>query len=170
MAPRFRPNVCTVLIDPDTRRVLVFRRVDTAPGGPVWQFPQGGVGRGESPRDAMLRELKEEIGTSRVKILARSREPIRYRFPPDVLERLAREKPEKRGFVGQEQTWFLATLLDGESSIRFDHQPAEFDAFRWVTPEEALAGIVPFKEEAYREGLRELGLLPEAGTVGEGER
>ncbi|HEY4942819.1 MAG TPA: NUDIX domain-containing protein [Rhizomicrobium sp.] len=30
-----------------------------------WSFPGGGVGRGEAPVDAMLRELREEIGTVR---------------------------------------------------------------------------------------------------------
>ena len=159
MAPSYRPNVCTVLIDPPTGRVLVFRRVDAALGADVWQFPQGGVRSGESPGEAVLRELEEEIGTARVEILAQSPRPIRYTFPPEVLEKLARSQPDKRGYVGQEQTWFLATLIEGETSIHFGHKPAEFDAYRWVTPGEALAAAVPFKREAYREGLGALGLL-----------
>lgn len=166
MAPRYRPNVCTVLLDPRTRKVLVFRRTDGALGEHAWQFPQGGMHKGEAPREAMLRELEEEIGTSRVAVLAQAPHPIRYEFPPDVLAKLAREKPEKQGYTGQVQTWFLVSLLDGDGSIHFRHQPAEFDAFRWVTPEEALALIVPFKAAAYRAGLAALGLLGDEGRTG----
>ena len=68
-------------------------------------------------------------------------------------------RAQKQGYIVQEQTWFLAELLDGEGSIHFRHEPAEFDAFRWVKPEEALALTVPFKAAAYREGLAALGLL-----------
>ncbi|MEE8555053.1 MAG: RNA pyrophosphohydrolase, partial [bacterium] len=67
-------------------------------------------------------------------------------------------------FEGQEQTWFLARLLDGEGSIRFDGNQPEFDAFRWVTPEAALGGVAPFKAGVYREGLLALGLLDAEGS------
>ena len=158
---RYRPNVCTVLFDPATGRVLVFRRTDRALGEQRWQFPQGGIRAGETPREAMLRELEEEIGTARVEILAEAPRPIRYVFPPEVARQLAGADPEKQGYDGQEQAWFLARLLEGERSIHFRHQPAEFDAYRWVSPAEAVEGIVSFKAEAYREGLRTFGLLPE---------
>jgi len=39
-------------------RVLLARRSDRR----GWPFPQGGVRQGEPPRDAMYRELKEELG------------------------------------------------------------------------------------------------------------
>jgi putative (di)nucleoside polyphosphate hydrolase len=160
-AMRYRRNVCTVLIDPGSGRVLVFHRADGALGEHCWQFPQGGVKPGETPREAMLRELEEEVGTARVAVLAQAPHPIRYEFPPEVLARLARDDPEKQGYIGQEQTWFLARLLDGERSIHFRRTPRELDAFRWVTPEEALAAVVPFKAHAYRQGLTALGVLKE---------
>lgn len=158
---RYRPNVCTVLLHAETGRVLVFRRAGRNLGGDAWQFPQGGVQPGETPREALLRELEEEIGTSRVTLLVEAPGLVRYEFPPDVFKRLTSEGRNPEGYVGQEQTWFLANLLDGEASIHFRNEPREFDAFRWVTPQEALAGAVPFKTEAYRQGLRALGLLPD---------
>jgi len=82
----------------------------------------------------------------------------------DVLQALRRKHPAKARFAGQSQTWFLARLHDGPQAIRFDHQPPEFDAFEWVAPEEALARVVPFKREAYRQALTAFGLLS-AGPV-----
>ena len=158
-AGRFRPNVCAVLTEPATGRVLVFRRADGALGENAWQFPQGGIQPGETARQALRRELTEEIGTDRVEILRQAPAPIRYEYPPEVAERLSRGNPEKQGYIGQEQTWFLARLLDGESSIRFEGPSSEFDRYRWATPQEALNGVVAFKAEAYRTGLKALGLL-----------
>ena len=156
---RYRPNVCAVLTDRTAERVLLFRRADGAFGARGWQFPQGGVKPGESPLAALRRELREEIGTDRVEILAQLSDPIRYEYPPEVAERLSRGDPEKQGYAGQEQTWFLARLVDGESSIRFGGSSPEFDQFRWATPAEAVESVVPFKAKAYRMGLSALGLL-----------
>ena len=155
----YRQNVCAAITDGPARRVLLFRRVDSPPGEPRWQLPQGGVSAGESHRDAMLRELREEIGTDRVEIVAVAPRTVRYDYPAEVRHKLARNAPERGRFEGQEQTWFRCRLLGEESSIRFGGSAAEFDAFRWVTPGEALALIVPFKAEAYRDGFGQLDLL-----------
>ncbi len=157
---RYRPNVCGVLTDDARARVLVFRRTAPTIGEHSWQFPQGGLDEGEAPLDGLLRELKEEIGTRDVEVLAALPRPIRYDFPPDVQDWLAARDPEKSVFQGQEQSWFLLRLRGGTEAINFDHQPAEFDAFRWVPPPEAVELVVPFKKDAYRAGLAELGLLP----------
>jgi len=165
---RLRPNVCIVLTDPARARVLVFRRTDRPPGEEAWQFPQGGMAPGETPRQAALRELEEEVGTAAADLVAQAPEPIAYEYPPEVLRALPADDSEKAGIRGQVQHWFLGILREGTAAIRFDRRPAEFDAFRWVTPTEAVTLVVDFKREAYRRGLRALGLLPapEAGDVG----
>ena len=159
----FRPNVCAVPTDGERTKVLVFRRVDRALGLHCWQFPQGGLMAGEAPEAGMLRELEEEIGTADAEVLATLAQPIRYQYPPEVLARLAARDPAKAGFLGQEQSWFLVHLRRGTDAIHFRHQPAEFDAFRWVDPGEAVELVVPFKKSAYRMGLAGLGLLPPCG-------
>ena len=164
MARIYRPNVCVVLTDEEEARVLVFRRVDAVLGAYVWQFPQGGLEPGEKPEEGLWRELEEEVGTRDALLLRQAPQPIRYAFPPEILARLAAEQPDKSNYKGQEQTWFLARLREGTAAIHFRHQPAEFDAFRWVSPAEALELVVPFKQDAYRQGLEALGLLTAGGA------
>jgi len=75
----FRPNVCTV-IQNDAGQVLWARRVG---GRDAWQFPQGGIHAGESAKEAMYRELFEEVGLTpeAVEIVASTSGWLRYRLP-----------------------------------------------------------------------------------------
>src|SRR3954470_455052 len=54
---RARPGVHAVALTPEGRIVLVKLRY--APG---WRLPGGGMQAREDPREAVLRELREEIG------------------------------------------------------------------------------------------------------------
>ena len=56
----YRPNVGVMLANRQGR-IFVGQRLDN-PDSDAWQMPQGGVEKGEAPRDAALRELKEETG------------------------------------------------------------------------------------------------------------
>ncbi len=115
-----------------------------------WQFPQGGRKDDSSLTDDLRRELLEEIGTDSVEVLRISPKTYFYDFPP--------EGDHKKGYAGQQQQWVLVRLTD-EEGIHFDHEPREFDRYQWVTPEEALERIVPFKKEVYRNALTDLELL-----------
>ena len=153
----YRPNVCVVITNKKRNKVLMFHRVDGRKKS--WQFPQGGVDKGETEHQALLRELKEEIGTNRIKLLNVSARRIKYKFP-----RWIRKEFKKRGdkighYQGQKQRWYLARLKDGVGSISFDEHPAEFDAFEWVATQKALKRIVPFKRKAFKKGLKLLGML-----------
>jgi putative (di)nucleoside polyphosphate hydrolase len=161
-----RPNVCIVLTGRDERRVLVFRRVEWPTFPNPWQFPQGGMKAGETPEQALRRELREEIGTDHVDVLRRAPRPIVYEWPPEIAASLVKDHPKLARYRGQEQHWFLARLRGGTAEIHFNHLPAEFDAFEWVTPQQALERVVAFKREAYRAGLAALGQLETSGRRG----
>ncbi len=53
--------VACALVDPDGR-VLMARRPEGKAMAGLWEFPGGKVQSGELPEDALIRELKEELG------------------------------------------------------------------------------------------------------------
>lgn len=146
----FRPNVGIILAN-DAGQVLWARRVG---GRDAWQFPQGGMNPGESPEEAMYRELWEEIGLKEnaVTVQACTRGWLRYRLPRRMLRR-----QEGSPFVGQKQKWFLLRMIGDDSAVRFDcSEKPEFDVWRWVSYWYPLGQVVPFKREVYRRALAEL--------------
>ncbi|MCH1551254.1 MAG: RNA pyrophosphohydrolase, partial [Pseudomonadales bacterium] len=111
----FRPNVGIILADSaGTGRVLWARRVG---GQDAWQFPQGGINEGETPEEALYRELHEEVGlrAKDVKIVARTKGWLRYRLP-----RRMRRFNSTPGFVGQKQKWFLLEMLAEDDAVSMD--------------------------------------------------
>jgi putative (di)nucleoside polyphosphate hydrolase len=143
----YRPNVGAVLFN-SSGRVLVARRADLpdaeAPAG-RWQLPQGGIDEGENPRDAVLRELEEEIGTARAEVVGEHDEWLTYDFPPELIGVALRGK-----YRGQRQRWFALRFTGDESDIRFDlHPHPEFDAWKWVELASLPELAVPFKRPIY---------------------
>lgn len=124
-----------------------------------WQFPQGGIKRGESPEQAMYRELQEEVGLlpEHVRILGRTREWLRYEVPEQWLRRDARSN-----YRGQKQIWYLLHLVgrDNDVCLRASEKP-EFDAWCWSDYWTPVDAVIEFKREVYRMALHELRhLLP----------
>jgi putative (di)nucleoside polyphosphate hydrolase len=146
----FRPNVALLLVD-SRDRLLICERLG-APGS--WQFPQGGVDKGEEVEAALLREVQEEVGlpAGAFEILA-SKGGYRYVFPQEVL---AIRKMKKRGFEGQEQTYYLCRMRDDAPPINIEQEPREFQDFRWIDPKEfQLEWLPEFKREVYRAVMRD---------------
>jgi putative (di)nucleoside polyphosphate hydrolase len=139
---RYRQCVGIMLIN-GHGHVLVARRADM-PAAPAWQMPQGGIDWGETPREAAMRELEEEIGTAKAEIVAESRGWLTYDFPPELAGRVWGGR-----FRGQRQKWFLMRFTGCDADIDLAAKHPEFDAFRWVDPDEVPKLIVAFKRRLY---------------------
>ncbi len=145
----YRPNVGIIIINAQNQ-VFWGKRVKQD----SWQFPQGGIQHGETPEQAMYRELHEEVGLQpcHVQILGRTREWMRYEVPQNWVKR------EYRGsYKGQKQIWFLLRLVgrDCDVSLRASDHP-EFDAWRWNKYWIEMESVIEFKRGVYRLALNEL--------------
>jgi putative (di)nucleoside polyphosphate hydrolase len=145
----FRPNVGIILLN-SHNEVWWGKRVREH----SWQFPQGGIKYGESPEQAMFRELEEEVGlrSAHVKIIGRTRDWLRYEVPDRFIRR------ETRGhYRGQKQIWFLLRMVgrDSDINLRLTDHP-EFDAWRWHDYWVPLDVVIEFKREVYKMALQEL--------------
>jgi putative (di)nucleoside polyphosphate hydrolase len=145
----YRANVGIILMR-DTGQVFLGRRT----GGRGWQFPQGGVRQGESPEEAVYRELHEEIGLTRdaVKLLAQTSDWLHYKLPKRYQRR------NGSGFViGQKQRWFLLHFGQPDARFSFDHtDEPEFDDYRWADYWEPVREVIFFKRPVYVRALQEL--------------
>jgi len=148
----YRPNVGIMLAN-DHGQLLWARRVG---GHNAWQFPQGGIGAGESPEEALYRELHEEVGLphSAVRVLGATKGWLRYRLPQRFIR--AGQTPL---CIGQKQKWFLLLLLEEDAAVRLNlNDKPEFDAWQWVSYWYPLNQVISFKREVYRRAMKELAL------------
>ena len=151
-ADGFRPNVGMIIASGDDR-VLWAKRV----GQDAWQFPQGGIRRGEAPEQALFRELEEELGLrpEHVEFVGVTRDWLRYRLPHHLIRRGRRPL-----CIGQKQKWFLLRMRAADTEVRIDAgDRPEFDAWRWVDYWLPLDEVVSFKQDVYRRALNELAPL-----------
>lgn len=147
----YRANVGIVIMN-DQRQVFLGGRAKAR----GWQFPQGGIRRGERAEEALYRELAEEVGLrpGQVEEIASTRGWLRYRLPPQFIRRDSIPL-----CIGQKQRWFLLRLGADDSALSFDstEQPAEFDRWRWANWWEAVRNVIYFKRHVYSRALHELG-------------
>lgn len=144
--PQYRPNVAAIIVSakyPQKCEVFVAERSDIVS---AWQFPQGGIDEGETPKEALLRELEEEIGTNNISIIAEYPEWISYDFPTTIIEKM---KP----FVGQKQRYFLVRL-DSKAKIKLDTEIPEFVDHKFVGLDILFSTVAHFKRPVYKEVVR----------------
>ncbi len=141
--PSYRPNAAIILRN-SRGEILLCERSDFSG---CWQFPQGGVKKGETLLDALYREVEEELGlTPQDYRVISSKGPYRYLFL---------NGRKKDGYDGQEQHYFLAELTTSEPIIRLEGSD-EFRTARWLPPSSFdLDWIGPMKREVYTSVFRD---------------
>lgn len=147
----YRPCVGVVLANAEGA-VFAAQRNDRYTA--AWQMPQGGIDPGESAREAALRELMEETGVPDTLVTVEAETPgwLRYDLPPELVPEIWNGQ-----YRGQKQKWFLLRFHgeDGDINIATDHP--EFSAWQWMSPEDILAAIVPFKRAVYAAVMEDFG-------------
>ena len=130
--------------------VFVGQRLDNNQN--AWQMPQGGIDAGEDPETAAYRELLEETGVKKqdVRFVASLSKWLSYDLPEDLIPILWNGK-----FRGQKQKWFLFKFLGEDGDINIATKHPEFSKWKWISKENLLKEIVPFKKSVYENVLKE---------------
>lgn len=151
----FRPAV-GIIVTSHIGQVLWARRIRQN----AWQFPQGGINQGETPEEALYRELYEELGLEAgdVEMIGSTKGWLHYWLPSHLLRHHVQPL-----CIGQKQKWFLLRLVGSEDKVKFDATDSpEFDRWRWVHYWYPVKQVIAFKRHVYRRALEELStLVPE---------
>lgn len=143
----YRLGVGIVLMNSD-KKVLVAKRIDNATE--AWQMPQGGIDKDEAPQAALFREMEEEIGTTKAKLVSESRQWFNYDLPENLQPFIWEGK-----YRGQQQKWYLLEFTGSDDDINIATQNPEFSEWKWVDPVELPDLIVPFKQKLYERIVNE---------------
>ena len=142
----YRPNVAAIVLSakyPHTCEIFIASRTDV---DNAWQFPQGGIDEGETPKEALYRELEEEIGTGNVEIIAEYPKWVSYDFPPAIAKKM-------QPYDGQIQKYYLVKLKKGEK-ININTEIPEFSEYKFVPTKNIYDYITFFKRTVYKQVIK----------------
>ena len=134
--------------------VFAGHRIRMPPGLSRWQMPQGGIDPGETPQQAVWRELREELGTERADILAEGQ----GWFDHDVPDEISLAMMSGR-YRGNRQKWFAMRFTGADKDININTDHPEFDAWKWVRSDHLPELVVPFMKQLYRDVLADFNNL-----------
>ncbi len=108
----------------EAREVLIAKRPLGRPLAGLWEFPGGKVEQGEEPEEALIRELKEELGIEIAKADLKPRTFASHAYPDFHLlmpvYRCSRWRGRVTALEGQELLWVRPDALDA-----YDMPPAD---------------------------------------------
>jgi len=130
-----RENVVGVIKNKEGKYLVVFN-----PRFDHWQFPQGGVESGETPAQAVIREVSEEVGAdSRL-----------FEVGKEILEKHEYEWPRYaqllRGYKGQSQTAFVLIFSGQDKDFDFS-ETDEVSKVMWLEKDKVASQIHPMRRE-----------------------
>ncbi len=137
----YRPNVAAIIVSPEypkRKKILIAERSDISG---IWQFPQGGIDKGETPEEALIREIEEEIGTKKVEVIAEYPDWLAYDFPEHVAKRM-------RPYAGQTQRYYLVRLKP-KAKINLETKHPEFIDYKFIDVDELYDYVAHFKKPIY---------------------
>ena len=144
----YRIGVGIVLIN-NKKKIFVGKRIDVK--NESWQMPQGGINKGESYEKAAFRELYEETGIKKAKIVIKSKKWFKYSIPSSINKKLWGKK-----YTGQKQKWFVMKFQGNEKKdINLNVHKAEFNQWKWVNIDNLEKLIISFKKEMYKQLIKE---------------
>ena len=148
MTSKYRKCVGMMILN-SNKEILVGRRLDHPSG--YWQMPQGGIDDNENPKEAVWREMLEEIGTNKAELIKISNQWINYDIPSETLKTL----PWGDIYIGQTQKWFAFLFLGEDNDINVGTDNPEFSEWKWARMDSIVDSIVPFKRDVYAKILKE---------------
>ena len=148
MTIKYRKCVGMMILN-SNKEILVGRRLDHPSG--YWQMPQGGIDDNENPKEAVWREMLEEIGTNKAELIKISNQWINYDIPSETLKTL----PWGDIYIGQTQKWFAFLFLGEDNDINVGTDNPEFSEWKWTRMDSIVDSIVPFKRDVYAKILEE---------------
>ena len=141
----YRNGVGIFLLNKE-KKLWIGKRIDNNKN--FWQMPQGGTDPKESDSEAMMRELKEEIGTNNVKVLSKSKKKLFYDLPQEFINKVWSGK-----YKGQQQQWYACEFMGSDNEINLNYHKPEFSEWKWIEPANILDLVIPFKKNLYKKIL-----------------
>ncbi len=129
-------HVVALVLHDGQGRVLVQKRPEAKHQGGLWEFPGGKVESGESPQQALQREIREELGY----------ETGATGEPPRPLIQLPHDYPDKRVFL---DVWELTDSTAPEKIRPLENQPIQ-----WIRVEELPQLAMPAADRPVVQALR----------------
>lgn len=140
----YRPNVAGLILNKRNQVLLV------APSRLkylAWQFPQGGVDRGESEDAAIKREMREELGTDKLEILKRVPNFHSYDWP--------KWAQCAQCYKGQRQTLYILRFTGEDKDFDLE-KDIELKAFKWVSADQLLNNVDKVRRPMAEKSIVEL--------------
>ena len=146
-----RLGVGIILLN-NENKVFVGKRIDNPKN--FWQMPQGGINNNESFFQAAKRELEEETGITKIKLIKELDQWLTYDLPENLLGKIWQGK-----YRGQKQKWFIMRFEGKDQEVDVNTSSPEFLDWKWINPAELPKIVVNFKVDIYKKLLNELNKL-----------